>query len=285
VTDATAASPKRLRIVLQNLWGRRGAWEERRAVLAAGLRDLNPDLVALPEAIVDGEYDQVIDLLGSDYHVAHQGEREPGDGTDVERGQGHSIASRWPLREVRELDLHVTSRTAGFACGILAAEILAPEPVGPLLFAFHNPSWQLTFAHERELQAVVAAQFLEEFVGGRAMHVVVAADLDADPAAASARFWTGRQALDGTSVCYRDAWESKHPGEPGHTFGAEENPLGADWDWPFRRIDYIFVRCGEHGGPTLEITACERIFDRPVDGVWASDHYGLVAELAVPQPA
>jgi endonuclease/exonuclease/phosphatase family metal-dependent hydrolase len=271
-----------MRVATQNLWGRRGAWDERRALLIVGLRELQPDLIAFPEAIVNDEYDQVRDLLDSGYHVAHQSRREPGDPDDVEPGQGHSIASRWPLGEVRELDLHVTPRTAGFACGTLAAEVLAPEPVGPLLFAFHNPSWQLGFEHERELQAVAAAQFLDAFAGGRDLHVVVSADLDADPAAASARFWTGRQALNGTSVCYRDAWESTHPGEPGHTFGVPENPLGADWDWPFRRIDYILVRCGEHGGPTLEITGCERIFDEPVDGTWASDHYGLRADLELP---
>jgi endonuclease/exonuclease/phosphatase family metal-dependent hydrolase len=126
------------------------------------------------------------------------------------------------------------------------------------------------------------ARFVDELAGGRSLHVVLAADLDADPETASARFWTGRQALDGTSVCYRDAWESAHPGEPGDTV-TPENPLLVDWDWPFRRIDYIFVRCGAHGGPTLEVKRCERIFDEPVDGVWASDHYGVMAELAVPR--
>ena len=273
-----------MRVATQNLWGRRGAWEERRSLLIAGLRELQPDLIALPEAIVNNEYDQVRDLLGPDYHVAHQSEREPGDGRDVEAGQGHSIASRWPLGEVRELDLHLTPRTAGFACGTLAAEVLAPEPYGTLLFAFHNPSWQLAFAHERELQAVAAARFLDEVAAERgAAHVVLAADLDADPASASARFWTGRQALEGMSVCYRDAWESKHPDERGETFGAPENTLGVDWDWPFRRIDYILVRCGEHGGPTLEITACRRIFDEAVGGIWASDHFGLCADLELPE--
>lgn len=53
-------------------------------------------------------------------------------------------------------------------------------------------------------------------------------------------------------------------------------------DWPFRRIDYVFVRCGDHEGPTLEIAGCRRLFDQPVDGVWASDHFGLSLDLAVP---
>ena len=100
------------------------------------------------------------------------------------------------------------------------------------------------------------------------------------PAPAGLRFWTGRQSLAGTSVCYRDAWERAHPGEPGPTFSPEENPLVGDPDWPFRRIDHILVRCGEHGGPTLGIERCERIFDRPDGGVWASDHFGVTADLA-----
>ena len=271
-----------MRVVVQNLFGRRADWPKRRDALRKILAELEPDLVAFPEAVVTDEYDQVGDLLGPDFYVAHQREREPGDGADVEAGQGHSIASRWPLEQVSELDLHVTPRTVGFACGLLAAEVEAPKPIGRVLFAYHNPSWRLSFAHERELQAVAAARFLEERADGRELHVVLAADLDTDPPSSSARFLTGRQSLDGMSVCYRDAWESAHPDEPGHTFGAPENPLGVDWDWPFRRIDYVFIRCGEHGGPTLQITRCERIFDQPVDGVWASDHFGLIADLAIP---
>lgn len=265
-----------------NLWGRRGDWAGRRAALVDGLRELRPDVVAFEEAIVTEEYDQVADLLGPDFHVAHKTAREPDRGGDPEAGQGLSLASRWPFVEVRELDLRLTPRTADFACGTLAAEVRAPDPIGPLLFVAHSPSWKPHLEYERELQAVATARFVEELVGGRTMHVVLAGDFNADPTATSIRFWTGRQSLGGTSVCYRDAWESAHPEEPGHTF-TPLNPLVADWDWPFRRIDYIFVRCGEHGGPTLEISGCERIFDVPVSGVWASDHFGVLAELAVPE--
>jgi endonuclease/exonuclease/phosphatase family metal-dependent hydrolase len=266
-------------MVSQNVWGRRGAWAERRAVLRDGLHALRPDLVALHETIQNDEYDQVGDLLGPDFHVAHQTAREPPQGGDVEEGQGFSIASRWPLGAVRELDLHVTPRTADFACSLLAAEILVPEPIGPLLFVFHNPSWRLDFSYEREMQAVAAARFVESLVEQGARHVVMVGDLDADPVSSTTRFWTGRQSLDKISVCYRDVWESTHPGDPGHTF-TPHNPLLRDRDWPFRRIDYLFVRCDDRG-PTLDIAACERIFDEPIDGVWASDHFGLVADLTV----
>jgi endonuclease/exonuclease/phosphatase family metal-dependent hydrolase len=78
--------------------------------------------------------------------------------------------------------------------------------------------------------------------------------------------------------------QAVEPGESGHTFTAE-NPLvtAENWDWELelgRRIDHILVRCSDHG-PTLDIRACERIFDEPVDGVWGSDHFGVVADLSV----
>jgi endonuclease/exonuclease/phosphatase family metal-dependent hydrolase len=265
-----------LRVLTLNIWGVRGDWAARRTVLADGLRELHPDLIAFVEPIVTDDYDQVEDLLGSGFHVAHQKDREPD-------GQGASIASRWPLRDVTEVDLNVTPRTSDFACTTMVAFVDAPEPFGELLFANHVPNWQMNFERERELQALAAARHLEDLVVTRhPQHVILAGDFTADPHSASVRFFTGRQSLEGISVCYRDAWESAHPSDPGETY-TPQNPLLADWDFPFRRLDYVMVRCGEHGGPTLEVRACERIFDGPVGGVWASDHFGVVADLAVPK--
>jgi endonuclease/exonuclease/phosphatase family metal-dependent hydrolase len=268
---AAAAPGNVLRVATLNLWGLRGDWPARRSVIAAGLAELNPDLVALQESVVTEERDQVAEILPS-HHLVHQRRREPD-------GQGVSIASRWPVAAVHEVDLDVSPRTADFACTTLVAEIDAP--IGALLFVNHLPNWQLGLEYEREQQAVVAARFVEGLVEETGRHVVLAGDMDADPEAASIRFWSGRQSLDATSVCYRDAWASARPGEAGHTF-VPDNPLGADWDWPFRRIDYIFVRCGEHGGPTLAVRSCRQLFERPVDGVWASDHFGVTADLVPP---
>jgi hypothetical protein len=97
--------------------------------------------------------------------------------------------------------------------------------------------------------------------------VVLAGDFDATPDAASIRFWTGKQSLDGRSVCYRDAWAAVHPGEPGHTFTPENwltvNAEAGEWALELgRRIDHLLVRCTDHG-PTLDIRSCRRIFDQP----------------------
>jgi endonuclease/exonuclease/phosphatase family metal-dependent hydrolase len=275
---ARVSATREVRVATLNLWGRRGAWDERRSVLVDGLRQLQPDIVTFQEAAVIDRYDQVADLLGASYHLAHQACRE----TD---GTGLSIASRWEVGEVWEETLHVTPRVD--PSEIAVAEILAPAPLGTLLFAHHNPSWQLGFEHERELQAVAASRLLEDLLGEREVsHVVLAGDFNAARDSASVRYWRGLQSLGDTSVCYRDAWESAHPGVPGHTF-SPRNPLVSGGDnWPLelgRWIDYVMVRCGDHG-PTLEVTACERLFDKPVDGVWASNHFGVVADLAIPGP-
>jgi endonuclease/exonuclease/phosphatase family metal-dependent hydrolase len=276
------STTREVRVATLNLWGRHGEWEERRSVLIDGLRELRPDLIAFQEAVVGDRYDQLADLLGARYHVAHQAGREA-------NGSGCSVASRWPLGEVREVDLSVTPQVYPheYVGRSTAAEVLAPDPLGPLLLVNHKPSGRLGFEHERELQAVAAARFVEELVVQReAGHVVLAGDSDATLDSASVRFWRGLQSLGDMSVCYRDAWESVHPGHPGHTF-SPLNPLVTNGNWPLelgRRIDYVMVRCHDHG-PTLDITACERIFAKPIDGVWASDHFGIVAELAIPGPS
>jgi endonuclease/exonuclease/phosphatase family metal-dependent hydrolase len=268
-----------MRVLTMNLWGRFGQWAERGAVLHAAFQALRPDLVACQEVIKTDDYDQLADLLGPDYHITHGTKREPD-------GSGCSIASRWPLLGVHELDLEVTPRAVGFPCMTLAAEVVVPDSIGPVLFVNHKPNFQSGLEYERELQAAAAARFVHDLVQRRAAHVVLVGDQDAVPEATSIRFWCGRQSVDGLSVCYRDAWETVHPGEPGYTFSPSRNPLVNTRNWPGdldRRIDYIFVGCRDHG-PTLRVVACGRVLDEPVAGVWASDHFGVRADLAAVEP-
>jgi hypothetical protein len=122
-------------------------------------------------------------------------------------------------------DLFVTPRVDPdeLAGRTAVAEVLSTIAIGPPLFVNHKP-FRLGLEHERELQAVTSARFVEQLIGVRRLHAVVAGDFDAVPDAASMRFWRGLQSLDGTSVCYRDAREHTRPGDPGHTF-TSGNPL------------------------------------------------------------
>jgi hypothetical protein len=45
-----------------------------------------------------------------------------------------------------------------------------------------------------------------------------------------------------------------------------------------RRIDYIMSR-RSRGPVVLNVRGCRLCFDAPIDGVWASDHFGVVADF------
>jgi endonuclease/exonuclease/phosphatase family metal-dependent hydrolase len=255
-------------LTLNVLAPRYHGWERRRPALVAGIRALAPDVVALQEVV------DVPDLLGSGWHEVWHSRRGEG-------GDGAALASRWPIGVVHEIDGRVTPRARDLVwSGTVVAEVLAPEP---FLVVHHKPLHRFDGERERELQAVAAARLVETVAPDPDRHVVLLGDFDARPDSASMRFWTGRQSLDGMSVGYHDAWETVHGADPGHTF-TPENPLVRAGGFHLvrgRRIDYVLVR-GRPQGPTLQVVSCERALVEPVDGVQASDHYGVVADLVVP---
>src|SRR5918995_2496185 len=275
------AQPSVFRVAPLNLLAPDQAdWNRRREVLRSGLQNMRPGVIALQETVWGNRYDQAADLLGADYQVVRHSARSAD-------GVGAALASRWPFGAVREIDLHVTDRvdlpSALPWAAAVVAEVQLPSPFGLTLFVHHKPTFQLGYARERELQAVACARFVEDQLAGRDLHVVLMGDFDDTPDSSSVRFWTGRQSLEGLSVAYRDAWEAVRPAVAGHTFTPTTRlvPAGEMSLELGRRIDYVLVRCGAHG-PSLDVLDCRRIFDQDVNGVWASDHFGVVADLSVP---
>jgi endonuclease/exonuclease/phosphatase family metal-dependent hydrolase len=196
-------------------------------------------------------------------------------------------AGRWrpgrPFRDLGEVDLRISDRSRDLLPWQATRFVEVETPVGTTVIAHHKPVWAFPMELEREAQAVLAARTLEEHVGDRNVHAVVLGDFDATPDSASMAFWRGRRPAEGTSVCYQDAWEYVYPDEAGRTFDLE-NPLVAEGEVATavsRRIDYVLVRGGLFG-PSLRATQCRRVLDGPVDGVWASDHYGVLADLSLP---
>ncbi len=268
----TTSGRAHLRVVTFNVLGPGNRdWERRLPLIARTLRRLDPDVVALQEVPVRSP-EVLRELVGPEAAV-RPFMRSAADGT------GAVLATRWPHRLVSELDQRLGPSTLPWASTLL---VEVDTPVGRTLVVHHKPSWQFGAEHEREQQALAAAKLVEHHATG-ADHAVVLGDLDATPDAASVQFLRGRRSLEGVSVCYQDAWETVHLTDPGHTF-THENPLvraGEVFTAVSRRIDYVLVRCRAHG-PTLEVLRCERVLDRAVEGVWASDHYGVMADLAIP---
>jgi len=161
-------------------------------------------------------------------------------------GVGAALATRWPHRVVEEIDQRCSPRSLEFDwCATLLGELDAS--IGRTLFAHHKPSWQFGYEWEREQQALAAA---------------------------------GSWSV--TSSAFAIRTRGKPCGRPSRLH--PENPLvRAARSRPAvsRHIDYVLIRCGVYG-PTLQVQSCGRLLDRVVEGVWASDHFGVVADLAVP---
>ena len=136
--------------------------------------------------------------------------------------------------------------------------------------------WWLDAEAARERQAVEVTD-LDARHRGR-LPTLIAGDLNANPQAASVRYLSGLQALNGRSVHYHDAWAVAGEG-PGHTWPVDNPAAAAQVDRVVgqpghrRRIDHVFVGSA-HAHPQARawIVAARPVGDRPVDGVWLSDH-------------
>lgn len=272
--EAPSAEDPRLRVMTMNVYGPANPdWDRRHRLVARTLRELDPDVVALQEVPTGPGLSAILDPR---YHVTSFSRSS-------EDGVGGTLATRWPHQLVTEIDQHLTARSRDVLPWTATTVVELDTPLGGLVVAHHKPSWPFPYELERERQAVLAARTLEEHIGNRDVHAVVLGDFDATPDSASMSFLRGRRSVDGLSVCYQDAWEYAHPDEPGYTFDVT-NPLvrqGEVSTGVTRKIDHVLVRSGLHG-PTLRVDDCRRVLDGAEDGVWASDHYGVLADLVLP---
>jgi endonuclease/exonuclease/phosphatase family metal-dependent hydrolase len=101
-------------------------------------------------------------------------------------------------------------------------------------------------------------------------------DFNATPDADEIRFMKGLCSLGGKSVYFADTFGIAGRGD-GTTF-SRHNPFASDLREPNRRIDYVFVRGPDARGrgEPLDAHVC---FDRPIDGVYPSDHFGVSATI------
>jgi endonuclease/exonuclease/phosphatase family metal-dependent hydrolase len=249
----------------------------RHEVVKRVLSDLKPDVVALQEVTRNQEFDQAAELLGEEFTIVDV----PGGSPDY---GGECLATCRPVLRVDTLDQPLGADASKHRGTAAALEFIAPGHLGPLVVVHHKGTYELHLEHIRERQALATALFVDELVRDRPnLPVMLLGDFNAAPDTASVRFLTGRQSVRGWSVRYEDAWEAVHGNEPGHTFDPK-NPLVRAGEMPLergRRIDYIMTRSGPHGA-LLDVADCQLVFTEAVDGVWASDHYGLLAELRRP---
>ncbi|ROP36046.1 RNA repair domain-containing protein [Saccharothrix texasensis] len=224
----------------------------RRPLLLGELAVADADVIALQEV----EPDLLAALLAQPWVRARYTLDVDPTGPDVDR-TGLLVLSRLPVLEAARFPLG-----AHKAVGAIVVE----TGDGPLVVA----ATHLTSDHTANGSAKRRAQLgrVAEAFAGVVGDVVLVGDFNDGsrrPAAA---------------LGMRDAWLQARDDEP-PTFDPVVNPLAAVSSLTGRRsrLDRVFLRGG------LWCAGAELVGDRPVDGLFASDHYGVLARLTPAGPA
>jgi endonuclease/exonuclease/phosphatase family metal-dependent hydrolase len=248
------------------------------------VRRLAPDLVSLQEVIRGPDRNQLDELIaGTDLHGTHQADALSYMPPYSDRYGGTAVATRWPHTTLEVLDMRIAGASDVPWCTIAVTVPIPGE--GDVLFIGMTAAWPLDAEAVREQQAIALTDL--DARHRQKLPTIVAGDFNATSDAASIRYLRGLQSLQGRSVHYHDAWEIAGDG-PGHTW-TTENPntrkvVDAVVRQPKRhqRIDYVFIGSWhQHRDAQCQVRSAAVAFDQPIDGVWASDHYGVVVDVDI----
>jgi endonuclease/exonuclease/phosphatase family metal-dependent hydrolase len=263
-----------------NIWNVSGDWGARRHAILSVLRDTAPDIVCLQEVVANDRGNQAEWLAkewggdgdggaGGEVHCAFGGTP-----LAVTNGRfGNAILSRWPIDHVSTTDLPYEPDDRDTQRVVVHA-----RTGGVDVFSTHL-AWQLHDAALRERQVRALTAFVaEQSDSSAAVGPVVSGDFNAEPDSTAIRYLCGLASLNGASTYFQDAWRLAGDGGPGLTW-SRRNDHAAEDNEPDRRLDYIFSWFRGRSGAGRPL-ACRVVADTPIDGVWPSDHFGVLAVLS-----
>lgn len=264
----------RLRFVTLNLWGENGPHARRLDLCADGLAALAPDVLALQEVRdVPGRLPNQAETLAKrfGFHAAFAPATEWGGGVE-----GLAVVSRFPVRASSSIRLPHATETEGRI--VLSACLETPR--GSLWVHTTHLSYRLHEGRQREDQVMAIDGQISARSGDTELPQVLAGDFNTVADSDELRWLRGLTTLGGRRVFYQDAWATVHPREDGVTW-RRDNPFRARMNWlpAERRIDYIFVTAARRDGRGT-VHDARVVLDRPdADGVYPSDHAGVLAEV------
>jgi endonuclease/exonuclease/phosphatase family metal-dependent hydrolase len=269
-----------LRILTFNVWSEEGD-QRRFGHINQELRRLDPDLVAFQEVSSRARLASLLE--GTPLHGLHQADAMATVPPHADRYGATALATRWPHRLVEVLDLRM-SDAMDVPWATLAVVVAIPE-AGDLLFLATTASWRLDAESQRERQVLALTDL--DARHRRRLPTIMAGDFNAGPDTSSIRFLSGLQSLGGRSVHYHDAWRIAGEG-PGHTW-TFDNPnaksvIGQIVRQPGhrRRVDYVFTGSWHvHSDAHCRVRCAKLAFHEPVNGLWLSDHFGVVVDLDI----
>lgn len=258
-----------------NIWNLSGPWRERRDEIVTWIARLAPDAVCLQEVIDnDDGRNQARWLVEAPALAELEYHYEYGRGLELEGGYrfGNAILTRHDVEAVNAVPLpDLDAPTEGRV-------LLHVRTAGADVFCTHL-NWQFHHGYIRLAQATAAVAAIEELADPDApLPPIFAGDFNAEPASDEIRFLTGDATIDGRSTYFQDAWRVAGGSGPGWTWD-NRNPFAAVAREPDRRIDYVFVGWRRSGGAG-RIESARVVCDRALGGTFATDHFGVVADIA-----
>ena len=257
-----------MRVMTWNIWWRFGPWEERQPAIIDTLRGVDPDVIGLQEVWADDDANQA-DLIAAELgmHAAYDN-RWVIDGVRF----GNAVLSRWPILST-ETVAYTTDENSQEDRIVLRADIDGPR--GQLQVYSTHLNWRLYDSGPRQAQVSQLARFVADS-RPRTYPAIVLGDFNANPDSHEIKMMTGRVSVPVERVVFHDAWELAGSG-PGITWD-NTNPFAAAGLEADRRIDYVFVGFPKEGGAGHPVS-CRLAGNEPIEGVWPSDHIGVVADL------
>ena len=257
-----------------NIWNV-GHWRARRDEILAWIAHLDPDVLCLQEVV------NLDDGRNQAAWLAERAERHwiGAPGLDLGNGAwfGNAVLSRRPI------DAHAITALPALDQDDEARVLLHARTDGLDVFCTHL-NWQYHHGYIRESQVLKAVETIERQADATSeLPPILCGDFNANPDSNEIRFLCGLATLQERSAFFQEAWRVAGGAGPGYTWDNRNSFAALDRE-PDGRIDYIFVGWRRENGAG-RVESARVVCDRSLTGTFASDHFGLMADIARPPPS
>lgn len=205
---------------------------------------------------------------------------------------GSAVLSRWSIDDRQVWKLPTDEDPGDPIPALIPWELVHARTAGLDIFTTHLAPAP-THGRHRRMQVLEIEKLIRDVRGERdsfdssgvraAMPAILAGDFNAEPDSDEIRFLKGLTVFDERTTFFQDAWAVAGDNGPGYTSDWRTHPLSAMLNIHRKRIDYVFVgdpfrRQGSAG----RVLDCRVVADEPLTDVQASDHCGVLVEIAWP---
>jgi endonuclease/exonuclease/phosphatase family metal-dependent hydrolase len=254
-----------VRLMTLNIWNYNKPWKERRRIISELIMHTDPDVVCLQETRHEfrfeagsGQGEQIASLTGR--HATSRAAQVYWPFPRLDEGLTiltRVSPERVMIEELSQVPDERADENRRICLGVTVTE-------GNSKIDVFNTHFSLG-VRARLLNARETYSFLSRQAAGPAL---LFGDLNCTPDTEPMRFLRGETEVEGATGDLVDCWTEANPADAGFTFASSN---------PYHRIDYALSR-----NLTGRIRRAELVGQEDSDGIYASDHLGILIEVDVP---